>query len=81
MIDERANAMAAEFVRGKIRAIVRDPETALRAKPPIRQRSSNRASHSSGLTASADAIFGGNSLPKPTRMRRLRARESLDSRT
>jgi hypothetical protein len=30
IIDERANALAAEFVRGRIRATVRDPETALR---------------------------------------------------
>jgi cyclohexanone monooxygenase len=28
MLDERANALAAEFVRGKIRSIVRDPQTA-----------------------------------------------------
>ena len=28
MLDERSNALAAEFVRGKIRQIVRDPETA-----------------------------------------------------
>jgi len=54
---------------------VRDPETALRAKPPIRQRSSNRASRSSGLTARADTVVGGNPLPNPTRMRRLRSRK------
>jgi cation diffusion facilitator CzcD-associated flavoprotein CzcO len=33
MVDERANAFAAEFVRGKIRATVHDPETALRLSP------------------------------------------------
>jgi len=33
LLDERANALAAEFVRGKIRAIVRDPETARLLSP------------------------------------------------
>ena len=33
MLDERANALAAEFVRGKIRGIVRDPEIAERLSP------------------------------------------------
>jgi len=33
LLDERANAFAAEFVRGKIREIVRDPETARRLCP------------------------------------------------
>jgi cyclohexanone monooxygenase len=33
LIDARANAFAAEFVRGKIRQIVRDPETARRLSP------------------------------------------------
>jgi cyclohexanone monooxygenase len=33
LADERANALAAEFVRGKIRATVHDPETALRLSP------------------------------------------------
>jgi len=33
MLDERANALAAEFVRGKIRRIVRDPETARLLSP------------------------------------------------
>ena len=33
MIDDRANALAAEFVRGKIRQIVRDPQTAERLCP------------------------------------------------
>jgi cation diffusion facilitator CzcD-associated flavoprotein CzcO len=33
ILDERANAFAAEFVRGKIRATVHDPETALRLSP------------------------------------------------
>ena len=33
MLDERANATAAEFVRSKIRSIVRDPETAQRLSP------------------------------------------------
>ncbi len=33
MVDERANAFAAEFVRGKIRATVHDPETAFRLSP------------------------------------------------
>ncbi|MBI5719211.1 MAG: NAD(P)/FAD-dependent oxidoreductase [Burkholderiales bacterium] len=33
MIDERANALAAEFVRGKIRSTVRDPEVAARLSP------------------------------------------------
>lgn len=33
MLDERANAMAAEFVRAKIRAAVRDPEAARRLSP------------------------------------------------
>jgi cation diffusion facilitator CzcD-associated flavoprotein CzcO len=33
MVDERANALAAEFVRGKIRATVQDPETARRLSP------------------------------------------------
>jgi cyclohexanone monooxygenase len=33
MLDERANALAAEFVRGKIRQIVRDPETARLLSP------------------------------------------------
>ena len=33
LLDERANALAAEFVRGKIRSIVRDPETARLLSP------------------------------------------------
>jgi cyclohexanone monooxygenase len=33
MLDERSNALAAEFVRGKIRSIVRDPETARMLSP------------------------------------------------
>jgi cyclohexanone monooxygenase len=33
LLDERANALAAEFVRGKIRAIVRDPQTARLLSP------------------------------------------------
>jgi cyclohexanone monooxygenase len=33
MLNERANAFAAEFVRGKIRAIVHDPEVAERLSP------------------------------------------------
>lgn len=33
MVDERANALAAEFVRGKIRATVQDPGTARRLSP------------------------------------------------
>ena len=33
LLDERANALAAEFVRGKIRQIVRDPATAERLSP------------------------------------------------
>jgi len=33
LLDERANALAAEFVRGKIRAIVQDPQTARRLSP------------------------------------------------
>ena len=33
MLDPRANAFAAEFVRGKIRAVVRDPETARLLSP------------------------------------------------
>ncbi len=33
LIDARANALAAEFVRGKIRSIVRDPETARQLSP------------------------------------------------
>ena len=33
LLDKRANALAAEFVRGKIRSIVRDPETARRLQP------------------------------------------------
>lgn len=33
LVDERANALAAEFVRGKIRAIVDDPEVAQRLSP------------------------------------------------
>jgi cation diffusion facilitator CzcD-associated flavoprotein CzcO len=33
MLDERANALAAEFVRGKIRGIVRDPDIAERLSP------------------------------------------------
>ena len=33
LLDERANALAAEFVREKIRSIVRDPETARRLSP------------------------------------------------
>ena len=33
LLDERANALAAEFVRGKIRSIVKDPETARRLCP------------------------------------------------
>jgi cation diffusion facilitator CzcD-associated flavoprotein CzcO len=33
MVDERANRLAAEFVRGKIREIVHDPETARRLSP------------------------------------------------
>ena len=33
MLDERSNALAAEFVRGKIRSIVRDPETARLLSP------------------------------------------------
>ncbi len=33
LVDERANALAAEFVREKIRAVVRDPETARKLIP------------------------------------------------
>ncbi len=33
LLDERANALAAEFVRGKIRSTVRDPETARLLSP------------------------------------------------
>jgi cation diffusion facilitator CzcD-associated flavoprotein CzcO len=33
MVDERANALAAEFVRDKIRSTVKDPETARRLSP------------------------------------------------
>ena len=73
MLDERANALAAEFVRGKIRQIVRDPETA-RLLSPAQTIGCKRLCVDTGYYATYNRpnVHAGRRQPAPDRRHHAR---------